>query len=126
MARKRVLLADGSTFMRVMLRNALETLSIEVVSIAKNAEEAVDGYTETRPDLALIDLGLGPGMGGIEVVRALVKEDPAAAIIGLVPEHMDDPDLIVEAVRAGVGAYIRKPVSASELKARIERTLKGG
>jgi len=36
-----------------------------------------------------------------------------------VPESMDDPEVIVEAIRAGARAYIRKPSSGEEMKKRL-------
>ncbi len=37
---------------------------------------------------------------------------------------MDDPGVIVEAVRAGAKAYIRKPLSREELEKRIASLLR--
>jgi DNA-binding NarL/FixJ family response regulator len=39
---------------------------------------------------------------------------------------MDDPDIIVEAVRAGAKAYIKKPISGEEIKRRLSKLLKKG
>ena len=118
MGKTKVLLADGSTFTRILLSNALETLGFEVVAIAKNGVEALEMFTRCCPDICLIDLNLD-GIGGIELVRALTKDNPAAAIALLMPENIDDPDLIVEAVRAGAKAYIKKPTSGEDLKKRL-------
>ena len=40
MEKIKVLLADSSTFTRILLANALETLGFEVVAVAKNGIEA--------------------------------------------------------------------------------------
>ncbi len=122
MAKARILLADSSTFTRIILANALETLGFEVVAIARNSAEALEKYAQFSPDIALIDLKLD-GMGGIDVIRALTKEYPSAAIAMLMPENMDDPDVIVEVVRAGAKAYIKKPTSGEEIKGRLNKLL---
>jgi len=65
-------------------------------------------------------------MGGIDVVRALTKDNPSAVVALLMPENMDDPDVIVEAVRAGARAYIKKPTSGEEMKSRLTKMLGKG
>ena len=123
MKKTKILLADSSTFTRVILANALETLDFAVVAIAKDGREAIDKFTQFSPDIALIDLALD-GVDGITVVRTLTMQDPSAAVALLMPENMDDPDVIVEAVRAGAKAYIKKPTSGEEIKRRLDNLLR--
>ena len=118
MAKTKVLLADSSVFVRILLANGLETLGFEVVAVAKNGQEALDMYAQHRPDIALVDLKLD-NAGGIEVIRALVRNNPLAVVALMIPENMDDPEVIVEAVRAGAKAYIKKPTSGEEMKKRL-------
>jgi CheY-like chemotaxis protein len=123
MGKIKILLADSSTFTRILLSNALETLGFEVVAVAKNGPEALEKFGQCNPDISLIDLKL-VGIDGIEVVRAITTNNPAAFVVLLMPENMDDPDVIVEAVRAGVKAYIKKPTSGEEIKTRLIKMLK--
>jgi len=118
MVKTKVLLADSSVFVRILLANGLENLGFEVVAVAKNGQEALDMYARCKPDIALVDLKLDSA-GGIEVIRALVKNNPLAVVALLIPENMDDPEVIVEAVRAGAKAYIKKPTSGEEMKKRL-------
>jgi two-component system chemotaxis response regulator CheY len=120
MEKIKILLADGSTFTRILLANSLETLGFDVVAVAKNGVEAMEMFTKCRPDICLIDLKLD-GSGGIDVVRALTKDNPSAVVALLMPESVDDPDIIVEAVRAGAKAYMKKPTSGEELKRRLSK-----
>ena len=123
MEKTKILLADSSTFTRILLANALETLGFEVVAIAKDGREALDKFAQHSPDIALIDLAL-EGIDGIDVIRALTTDNPSAAVVLLIPEKMDDPDVIVEAVRAGAKSYISKPTSGEEIKRRLANLLK--
>ncbi|MDD5703347.1 MAG: response regulator [Dehalococcoidales bacterium] len=123
MGKTKVLLADSSTFTRIILANALETLGFEVIAIAKNGIEALEKFAQYSPDIALIDLKLD-GMNGIDVVRALTKDNPSTAVALLMPEDVDDPDIIVEAVRAGAKSYIKKPTSGEEMKERLNKLLR--
>jgi two-component system chemotaxis response regulator CheY len=120
MGKIKVLLADGSTFTRILLSNALETLGFEVVAVAKTGVEALEMFTKHCPDITLVDLKLD-GTGGIDVIRALNKNNPAAAVCLLMPESIDNPDVIVEAVRAGAKAYMKKPTSVEDLKGRLNK-----
>jgi len=54
----KVLIGDGSSFMRIMLTTALESLGLKVVATAKDSQEAVDKYLEFKPHIALLDLAI--------------------------------------------------------------------
>ncbi len=123
MEKTEILLADSSSFTRIILANALETLGFDVVAIAKDGREALDKCAQHSPDIALIDLAL-EGIDGIEVIRALTKNNPSVSVALLIPDGMDDPDVIVEAVRAGAKAYIKKPTSGEEIKRRLDNLLR--
>ena len=120
---KKVLIAEGSTFMRIVLKTSLTALDFDVVGTAKDGMEAVDKYMELKPDIVLVDVEL-QGMDGIEVTRTIVNDNPSAAVILLISESMDIPDLIVEGVRAGATAYLRKPLSEEEIKSSVDGALK--
>jgi two-component system chemotaxis response regulator CheY len=122
MKREKVLVAERSTFMRIMVTTALEKLGFEVLGTAKDGEDAVAKYMELKPDIALVDIGL-EGIDGIEVTRRIVQDDPAAVVIMLIIESTDIPDIIVEAVRAGAKGYIKKPLSEAEIEKRISGAL---
>ena len=100
MKKIKVLLADSSTFTRIILSNALETLGFEVVAVAKDGREALDKYTQFSPDIALIDLLL-EGVDGIAVIR-LFNGDKGRAL--------------------GLGRVLLAP----ELVGHLERDLHGG
>ena len=121
--RIRMLLADSSTFTRIVLANALEQLGFDVVAVAKDDREALGKWAECRPDIALIDLNL-KGMGGIDVIRVLVADNPSAIVVLLMPENIDDPEIIVQAVRAGARSFIKKPTSGEEMGTRLSKLLR--
>jgi two-component system chemotaxis response regulator CheY len=122
MKREKVLVAERSTFMRIMVTTALEKLGFEVLGTAKDGEDAVAKYMELKPDIVLVDIGLD-SVDGIEVTRRIVQDDPAAVVIMLIMESTDIPDIIVEAVRAGAKGYIKKPLSEAEIEKRISGAL---
>jgi two-component system chemotaxis response regulator CheY len=126
MKSQRVMIAAGSTFMRIMLETALNRLGFEVAGSVKDGVKAVDRYKELKPDIVLVDSSL-QGSDGVEVIRKISNENPSAVLIMLIGESKDNPDLIVDAVRAGASGYMRKPISAEEIKSSIQSaTVKAG
>ncbi len=125
MERDTVLVGSSSLFMRTMLRQILESINIRVV-VVKDGKELVDSQTKVKPDVTLLDLPIESpiaGMDPIEIIRLVKYHNPSTVVIALVPEQMDKPDVIVEAVEAGMQGYTKKPILVEELKARIRRTL---
>lgn len=109
--------------MRIIFKSALERLGFEVVGTAKDGKEALDRCVETKPDIILLDMAL-EGMDCVTLTRAITERDPQANVILLVAEDSGDPNSIIEAVRAGVKGYIRKPVSVEELETRLANMLR--
>jgi len=126
MESQRILIAAGSTFMRIMLETALKRLGFEIVGTVKDGMAAVASYKELKPDIVLVDASL-PGTGSIEVTRIISNENPSAVVIMLIDESTDNPNIIVGAVRAGASGYMRKPISAEEIESSIQSaTMKAG
>ncbi len=111
--RNRVMIADSSTFIRVMLTTlttGMEKLGFEVVGTAKNGREAVDKYMELKPDMVFVDAALEE-IDGIEVTRMIMDQNPSAFVTVLIDESLDLSDLSVKAVRAGAKGYLKKPLT---------------
>ncbi len=119
----KVLIGDGSSFMRILLTTTLESLGLKVVATAKDSQEAADKYLELKPNIVLLDLAIAD-VNDFAVIRAIQKDNPSAAIILMIPEKLDIADVIVDAVRAGAKGYMKKPISPEELKARIGSALR--
>ena len=79
MASTRVLVVDDHPFALSTLTAALAGRGIDVRGAA-TAREAHALAIESRPNVALLDLDLGPGPTGIDLAYALRKEFPAIAI----------------------------------------------
>ena len=123
MARTRIIIVDNSLFMRIMLSHVLERLEFEIAATAKDGREALDKYFELKPDIMLIDLVVAD-LDDFAVVRAILNQDPSAIINLMIPERLDEPGVIVDAVRAGVKGHIREPISPDELEALLGKPLR--
>jgi DNA-binding response OmpR family regulator len=75
----------------------------------------------TLADLLVLDIGL-PGIGGLEVARALKRERPELPIV-MLTGRSDEVDRIV-GFELGVDDYICKPFSPRELVARVKAVLR--
>ncbi len=61
------------------------------------------------PACILLDLHL-PGMSGLELLR-VIRQDPRRALLRIIAFTSDaDESLVVEAWRAGINSYLRKPL----------------
>jgi DNA-binding NarL/FixJ family response regulator len=100
---------------------AAET-DMELVAQASTAEEALQEYRRTRPDVILMDQRL-PGASGTEALIAIRSEFPHARIMMLTTSSGDIE--IQRALRAGATAYVLKSTPKNELL-RIIRTVSMG
>ena len=79
----RLLVADDHDILRQGLVAVLERdPRFSVVATASNGEEAVAGFRQTQPDLAIMDLRM-PVMEGPEAIRAIRAEFPNARVVVL-------------------------------------------
>jgi DNA-binding NarL/FixJ family response regulator len=85
---------------------------IEVVALAATGEQAVELFREHRPDVTLMDLQL-PTMSGLDAIRAIRREDPAARIIVLTMYHGEED--IYRALEAGAATYLLKDSISDDL-----------
>jgi DNA-binding NarL/FixJ family response regulator len=119
----RIMIADDHTVVRQGIRIVLEEVDgLEVVAEAGDGVEALELAKEHRPDVILLDVTM-PGMTGLEVTRALRDEEIEAGI--LILSMHDDPEYVLQAVRAGADGYVLKDVAPAELRKAIQTVHEG-
>ena len=108
-----IVLADDHHIVRQGLKSLLESESdFKVVGEAPDGLEAVRLCEEKQPDVLVVDMVM-KGMNGIEVTRQITKSCPNTAIVVL--SMYDNENYVVEALQAGVKAYVVKESTATEL-----------
>ena len=117
---RRVLICDDAIFMRTMLADILKQAGFEVAGEADTGAKAVERYRELKLDLVTMDIVM-PDMGGIDAVRAIVKEDPSAKI--LMCSAMGQQALVIEAIQAGARDFVVKPFQPSRVLEAVQRVL---
>jgi len=124
MANLRILLVDDHEVVRLGLRSLIEHHpNFEVVAEAASAGEAVEKATQYQPDIVLMDLRM-PVMGGVEAIRAIKREFPAARIIILTT--FDGDEDIYRSLQAGAQGYLLKDMFFEELEDAIRTVRAGG
>lgn len=121
--RFRVVIADDHEFTRIGLRTMLEgEPDIEFAGEATDGHEALELCRRVQPDLALLDIRM-PEMDGIAATRAIKAACPQTRVM-IVTMH-ENPDYLVEALRAGVVGYVLKDSSRRTFLAAVRQVLRG-
>lgn len=116
----KVAIVDDSAFSIAFIRNILEDNEFEVVGDAGSLEEVKEMVKEKKPNLVTMDMTL-PGTDGLECTRAIHEIDESIKVI-VISSMMDD-EIVNEAKRNKVSAYIQKPIEADQLITTINRVM---
>ena len=120
----RILLADDHPIVREGLRAVLETQAdFEVIAEAASGDEALRLALTLQPDILLLDLEM-PILDGVETIRRLRQQQPAARVI--VFTAFDNDERIIHAVQAGANGYLLKGAPREEIFKAIRITMEGG
>ena len=117
---RRVFVVEDEAVVAMELKDHLRALGYEVCGHAAKGEVALREIPETRPDLVLMDINLGPGMTGLDVAEGLrgLLDAPILFLTAY-----SDAEFTERAGRSGAFAYIVKPFDPRVLKANIELAL---
>jgi len=114
-AEVRILLVYDHQMLRQGLRELISVQpGLRVVGEADSGPSAIGQIRASAPppDLVLMDLQL-PGEGGVAVTRLLRAEFQAVRVIALSGDA--EPELLLDALYAGVSGYVLKNDGANEL-----------
>lgn len=114
-----VLVVDDAAFMRMMIRDILSKEGY-VIHEAVNGRDAVEKYTEVKPDLVTMDITM-PEMTGIEALRQIRAGDPEARV--LMVSAMGQQKMIVEALEAGALDFLVKPFQPTKVLETVKKCL---
>lgn len=119
----RLIIVDDVDLIRAGLRAMLtEQAGLEIVGEAKDGFEALELCRRFQPDLVLLDIRM-PKLDGLATCHRIKQEYPATHVI-LITIH-ENPDYLLEALKARAAGYILKDISQSELIKAIRRVLHG-
>ncbi len=112
----RILLAEDELALAHIVRESLEEQNFEVI-LCSNGEQALQKYTECKPDILALDIMM-PKMDGFEVAKKVREKDRTTPIIFLTARSQ--PKDVVAGFESGANDYLKKPFSVEELIVRIK------
>ncbi len=119
---ERVLVVDDLEEQRQLVSEILRKLNY-CVETAHSGEAAVEYLKTHTADLVLLDMIMEPGMDGLDTYRKIIELHPGQKAI--IASGYSENERVVEAMKLGVGRYIRKPYTIENLgKALREEQLK--
>jgi DNA-binding response OmpR family regulator len=110
---EKILVVDDQIGIVSFLYDFFTHAGLEVLQ-ATSGKKALDIVKKEKPVVILLDIKLGWGRNGIEVLREIKQIHPSAKVIMMT--SVDDEDVIEEAFNLGAADYIIKPFSLSYLK----------
>jgi len=116
----RILLVEDDTTLRESVAVALRGEGYDVVTSAdgQDGTEQVDAF---RPDLAILDVRLPDGPGGLDLARTIRARGDAPIVFVTALGDLDDR---LAGFEAGGDDYVTKPFSTAELLARVQALLR--
>jgi DNA-binding response OmpR family regulator len=115
----KILVVDDEPNIREVVGLYLGRDGHDVVS-ATDGEEALEVFSESEPDLVVLDLML-PKISGLEVCRRM-REDRRVPLIMLTARSEEEER--IEGLSLGADDYVVKPFSPRELAARVAAVLR--
>lgn len=114
----RVLIADDSETILLLLRTRLEMEGYEVITATDGVEviEAMQRDSEPKPEILLLD-AMMPRKSGIDALRELRAAGVDTPVL-IVSAHQDEMDAGA-ATDVEVSGYITKPIDFDQLFSRI-------
>lgn len=113
-------IADDSMVMRTILKYLIENLGHRVVGEARDGEEAVALYHNLKPEAVIIDVFMR-GMDGIQAIKQIKQDNPAAKVFMVVDESQKSEESKAE--QAGANGILRKPFDLVSVDEELKRVL---
>ena len=115
----KILLADDSATIRMILKGLLKQLQIVDILEAANGQTALNLAAENAVDLILLDIHM-PVMDGLACLEKL-KSQPLTAAIPVILISSDTDEKQIESARKfGAGSFVKKPFKVEGLREAID------
>jgi two-component system chemotaxis response regulator CheY len=117
---KNILICDDAAFMRMMIKDILVKNGYNIAGEAENGLKAIDKYTETKPDLVMMDITM-PEMDGIQALKKIKALDPAANVI--MCSAMGQQAMVIESIQSGAKDFIVKPFQSDRVLEAVKKAV---
>jgi two-component system response regulator GlrR len=119
-SRAKILVVDDEPNIRDLIKMRLVSLGYEVIAAAGGAE-ARAAAAQVVLDMAIIDLKLGAGEDGLQVMEQLFLINPQVPVIILTAHGSIEN--AVDAIKKGAYSYLTKPYKPEELAVQVKNAL---
>ena len=116
---KSIIVIDDDEAVLLSVNKILSKAGFHVETF-EDGVSGLEGVTELKPDLVVVDLKM-PGLSGMEVINRVSEMDPY--IIVVVITGYATIDSAVEAIKLGAYDFLPKPFSPDELRVIVNRGL---
>lgn len=113
----RILLIDDEELVREELGGLLGDEGYELVT-GSDGEEGLKLFRSQKPDMVITDVRM-PRRDGLSVAMTIRQEDPSVPVT-VITGHGNE-SMAIDALRAGVTDFIKKPVRLDDLVAALAR-----
>jgi DNA-binding response OmpR family regulator len=121
----RVVVVDDQDEVRQSIAAFIEqTTGYSVVGQAASTPEAIEVVEDADPDLVVVDLILGDGPDGIQLLKGIKAGRPLVPVLML--SGRDESVFAERAVLAGASGYLMKQVAIDALPTAMDTALHGG
>ena len=116
----RILVVEDEQLMRSIIVQLLRSEGYEVLE-ANTGARALEIFEGEKIDLAILDLNLGAGGSGLDLLGRIRDLDPE--VMGIIVTAYASVDSAIQALRKGAYDYITKPFANDHLKAVVRNAL---
>jgi CheY-like chemotaxis protein len=115
-----ILVVDDVEDQRVIASGMLKKLGYSITAVS-SGEEAVEYLKEHTVDLIVLDMLMDPGIDGLETYERILEFHPNQKAI--IASGFSETDRVKEALKLGVGQYIRKPYTMGNIGIAVRTEL---
>ena len=116
-----ILIIEDDSIMLLAIRSILAKSGYNLIT-AKDGKEAFEKLDTENYDIVVTDLMM-PYANGLEVVSKIRNDITKRHVSVIVCSSVGNEETITEAFRLGADDYLKKPIKAEELLARIKKLL---
>lgn len=122
MSLARVMLIDDDVFTRTTLSAALASFGVLIVGQGATAAQALQIVAAEKPEVAIVDLDLGPGPSGVDICHALRERDKTIGLI-LLTSYLDQRVFDPHSPQLPKGARFVSKGEVTELRNLVQEIL---
>jgi len=115
-----MLVVDDRSEQREIVGAILSSLGYKVDSV-ENGHQAVEYVKKTKVDLIILDMIMEKGFDGLDTFKTIRKINPAQK--ALILSGFAETDRVKEALKLGVGGYIKKPYTIADIGKAVRKEL---